>query len=330
VNVLALSLFVTTASAQTASRNEPTETADEQGGICPTTHNLESAPSAQYWLEGVIGSKTVKMYLDRGGSGVVGLFYEPNDDWKPVLLGGMWKPTGIDLSAGTDSAAFDPEAPTLIGRLQGQLKDNGFLGVWMHGGGEQSEPVRLSVVPKTGCEGKGAWKRFVNPELPFSFSYPASWKLLQEKEGGDNYIRLICPDPEKMAYNADIIISEGLGDPQAGTALVRCGKEWRYNADCDDDIKQSAFNHIPVQSVRHGMNILDISDREWRNYCRNGHYVAQTDGTDLVVLLHNGWINIQKVGEDPDIVGRIVDSLHAHTAKRFLAGDALPKVAKPR
>jgi hypothetical protein len=118
--------------------------------------------------------------------------------------------------------------------------------------GVQSESVRLSAVPKTGCEGKGAWKRFDSPKWPFSFSYPDSWKLVEEKEGGDSYIRLICPDPEEMAYSRDITVSEGLGDPQAGTDLVRCGKEWRYNADCDYDIKQSAFNHIPAQRVRHG------------------------------------------------------------------------------
>jgi hypothetical protein len=67
-NVLALLLFVMAASAQTAPSNEPTETADEQSGLCPTTHNLESDPSAQYWLEDLIGSKSVRMYLNRGGS----------------------------------------------------------------------------------------------------------------------------------------------------------------------------------------------------------------------------------------------------------------------
>jgi hypothetical protein len=129
VNGLALFLFVMTASAQTAPSNVPTETADEQTAFCPSTHNLEVEPSTQYWLEGVIGSKIVKMYLNRGGSGVVGLFYEPNGDWKPVLLGGMWKPTGIDLTAGADSAAFDPETRAPIG-FKGSL-----LTMFFSGGG---------------------------------------------------------------------------------------------------------------------------------------------------------------------------------------------------
>jgi hypothetical protein len=78
------------------------------------------------------------------------------------------------------------------------------------------------------------------------------------------------------------------------------------------------------------MDILDISDREWRMFCRDiGGYVGQTEGTDLVVLLHGGWIGIQQAGADSDLVGRIVNTIHAHTAKRFSPGPDLPKAAKP-
>jgi len=318
VRVLAPLLVVTATSAQTAPSNTPGETADEQSGFCPRTHNLEAHPSARYWLDGVIGSKTARMYLDRGGSGVVGLFYEPNGDWKPVLLGGMWKPSRIDLSAWDDGAAFEPETSAPIGHLQGQLADNVLLGQWMPAGNDHAEPVRLSVVPRASCAGKGKWKRFDNPKWPFSFSYPASWKLVEKKEPwGSSYIRLICPDPEEMAYDTDVTVSEGLGDPSASkqTGLVRCGKEWRYDAGCGDDISQSAFGHIPSQSVRHGMRILDISDHEWRLYCRNGGYVGQSDGTDLVALQKNGWINITGEGGASDIVERIVDTVRPHTRK---------------
>jgi hypothetical protein len=292
VNGLALFLFVMTASAQTAPSNVPTETADEQTAFCPSTHNLEVEPSTQYWLEGVIGSKIVKMYLNRGGSGVVGLFYEPNGDWKPVLLGGMWKPTGIDLTAGADSAAFDPETRAPIGRLQGQLADNVFLGRWTPTGSDHAEPVRLSVVPKTECDGRGAWKRFNSQKWPISFSYPASWRLSEEHDDGSgDYIHLICPDPEAMAYNNDVTIEVGVGKPTEKAGLVLCGESWRYDADCGEDLKDSPYSHIAAQSVRHGMKILDISDHEWREYCSNGGgYVGQTDGTDRVILLRNGWI----------------------------------------
>jgi hypothetical protein len=329
VNLLALFLCALTASAQTAPSSEPDETAGEQTGFCPTTHNLELAPKAEYWLEGVLGSKTVKMYLNRGGSGVVGLFYEPNGDWKPILLGGMWKPSGIDLSAGADSAAFDSETLAPIGRLQGQLTDNLFLGQWTPTGSDNAEPVHLSVVPKIECDGKGVWKRFDSQKWPFSFSYPAAWHLVEEHDGPGDYIRLICPDPESMAYDNDVIVKEAVGKPTEESGLVLCGKEWRYNADCGDDIKDSAFDHIPVQSVRHGMKIMDISAREWRNYCRYGGYVAQTDGTDRVVLLQNGWIRITWQ-DASDIVGRIVETVRAHTAKSFPADHELPKAKKPQ
>jgi hypothetical protein len=316
VRVIALFVIVMSASAQSVSNKEPDETADEQSGFCPRTHNLESTPSAEYWLEGVIGSKTVKMYLNRGGSGVVGLFYEPKGDWKPVFLGGMWKPSGIDLSAGANSAAFDPEALAPIGRLQGQLTGNVFLGQWVPTGGAHADPVRLSVVPKTECDGKGAWKRFDSPKWPFSFSYPASWHLVEEHDGPGDYLRLICPDPEEMAYDTDVTIKESVGKPTEKDGLVRCGKEWRYDAECGDDIKDSVFGHIAVQSARHGMTILDISDHEWRVYCRDfDGYVGQGGGTDLVVLLQNGWIGITDAKDDSEMDGRIVDTIRAHAAK---------------
>jgi len=270
LRLLALFAFVATASAQVAPSNESTETANEQSGLCPMTHSLESSPSAQYWLDGVIGSKTVRMHLERGGSGVVGLFYEPNGDWIPVLLGGMWKPSGVDLSAGASRAAFDPETAAPIGRLQGQLTGNAFIGQWTPEGRAQSEPVRLSVVPKTGCEGKGAWKRFDSPKWPFSFSYPASWHLVEEHDGTGESIRLVCPDPEEMAYNSDVTIQQGLGQPADKSRLVRCGNSWRYDADCGEDVKDSLYSHVAVERVRHGLSILDISNHEWRAYCRNG------------------------------------------------------------
>jgi len=313
--VPALFLLVLTVSAQTAPDNAGQETADEQTGYCPHTHSLESRPSAQYWLHGVIGSKAVKMYLDRGGSGVVGLFYDTKSDWTPVFLGGTWKPEGLDLSASVNSSAFDREASTPLGRLQGQLVGKVLLGHWTPAGSEHVEPIHLSVVPKTGCAVKGEWTRFESPKWPFSFSYPASWKLVEEKQGNDEHIRFICPDPEEMAYDADVTLSEGLGAPAPKTGLVRCAEGWRYDAECGDDIEHSASSHIPVQTGRPGLRILDLSDREWRLSCRGGDYVGQTDGTDVVVLLQKGWVSITAERSDRDTIERIANSICPRRSK---------------
>jgi hypothetical protein len=310
VNVLALLLLVLTTAAQTVPSKDQEETADEQSGICPTTHNLESSPSAKYWLEGVIGSKNVKMFLNRGGSGVVGLFYEPVGDWTPVLLGGMWKSRGIDLTAGTDSDAYHSLTP--IGRLQGQLANNVFLGHWTSKGADHSEPVRLSVVPEIGCDGKGEWKTFDSPNWPFSFSYPASWHIKEEKD----YIRVMCPDPETMAYSFDVYIAEGVGEPPEESGLVRCGDNWRYGAKCAENVENDPFNPIPKQSVRLGVKILDVSDgHEWRNYCRNGGYIGQGGGTDIFVLSPDGWVEVSGAGDVSDIVAPITRSMRPHTSK---------------
>lgn len=240
---------------------------------CPSHYDLSSStqgqdgasqsgsdtPTRQYDLQGMVGSRTVKMYLNRAGSDSDGLFYFLEGDWTPVFLFGDWKPDGFEFSGESKN-----QKPT--GRLQGQLADNLLLGQWTPAGSDRAEPVRLLVVPKTSCDGKGAWKRFDNPNWPFSFSYPASWHIKEEH----GYIHVMCPDPEEMVYDTDVTISEGLGEPSAETGLARCGMEWRYYANCSDDLTRSAYSHIPVESVRHGMRILDMSEHEWRLYCRNG------------------------------------------------------------
>lgn len=311
--VITFSLCVATFSAQTAPKSEAQDTADEQTAYCPNTHKLGATPSAQYWLEGFVGSKAVRMFLNRGGSGVVGLFYEPGGDWTPILLGGMWKLDSVDLTAGKDIAAFDRETQAPIGRLQGKLSNKVLIGKWLPKGSEQAEPVRLSVIPKMGCEAKGAWKHFESQKWPYSFSYPASWKLVEEKSGRDSYIRLMCPDPEALAYDADVTIDEGAGDPTEESGVVRCGDSWRFKVDCDEDIKDHASAYSPKESTRHGLKILDISEREWRGSCRSGGYIGQTEGIDQVVLLRDGWFRI--TGPEDGIVAHIVDTIRPHSSK---------------
>jgi hypothetical protein len=59
---------------------------DTMASYCPQTARLSGRP-ADRWFEGTIGPKHVRMYVERGGQEVVGLYYDVAD-WKPILLGG--------------------------------------------------------------------------------------------------------------------------------------------------------------------------------------------------------------------------------------------------
>ena len=53
---------------------------------CPNTKDLSNAKEMnEYWLEGVMGPKQIRMYLERGDDAVVGLYYDVAD-WKPILF----------------------------------------------------------------------------------------------------------------------------------------------------------------------------------------------------------------------------------------------------
>lgn len=270
------------------------------------SQNQNASPAREYRLQGSIGSKAVRMYLNLDEPVPRGLFYAPEGDWTPVFLFGGLKSNRFDFDGESED-----EKP--VGRLQGQFVGSVFAGQWMPAGSDKAERVHVSVVPAISCNGDGNWRQFDSPKWPLSFSYPASWKLMEETSGNDRHIRLTCPDPQEMIDNNDVFIKEGKGQPEE---LTLCGKQWRYGAECNEDVKNSAFDHTPSESVRHGMKFLDVSGgHEWRAYCRNGGYVGQTDGTDIFLLSRDNWIEISQTGASSDIVGRIGDTVHVNTAK---------------
>ena len=74
-------------------------------GLCPSWPELEDGPSGDYWLEGIIGQRPVRMHLERGGGVVVGAFYY-TDDWAPFVLRGRWKNGDVVEVTHTTSAAW--------------------------------------------------------------------------------------------------------------------------------------------------------------------------------------------------------------------------------
>lgn len=300
-----LLLTVTFWAVQSANPQKAEDTRNLQTGYCPQTHQLEAEPSQQFFLDGAIGRRTVRMYLDRGGPGIVGLFYYSDGrDWTPTVLGGDWAETGkIDMTDRTEIRAG-------TGRMQGELADGHFTGSWTLLGTGNVEAVKLSTIPKPDCDGKGPWKRFDDPKWPISFAYPASWLLHVSADS----IALICPNPEEIASGGEVDIYEGEGSPDGPTQLFQCGNSWKFGEDCGCEHEKGL--HCQPAKIRHQKHgtILDVSDREWRIYCRDGGYAAAGDGTDRIVLLHDSWTEITGQVGPSAIIDRLIETLKPRSA----------------
>lgn len=290
-------LLLTFASFVTAQATNPQDNDNLQTGYCPNTHQLEVAPSQKFFFEGRIGRRHVRLYLNRGGSGVVGLFFDMGDNWEVSQFGGTWKDRKIDASDATE----DHPASA---RLEATVGDNRLTGSWT-GANNRPEPVSLVSIPEPKCDGKGDWKRFDESTSRVTFSYPESWNLEQDRDG----IRLTCPDPYEIAYNHNMGITMGTGAFKGPADLKKCGDKWVYNSTCDCGRDEGSSCHVAKVTRSGSATILDVSDQEWRVYCRDGGYVGQGDGEDIVVLLPHSWLEIFSSSNSSEVVTRLIKTI---------------------
>jgi hypothetical protein len=290
--------------AQSPDSPGPDRTNDLQTAYCPNTHQLEVTPSQKLFLDGTIGRHHVRMYLDRGGTGVVGLFFDVGGNWEVTQLGGTWKSNRMDASNQTDD---DPAT----GHLEASMSGNRLTGTWTAIKSNQHEPIDLVTIPEPKCDGRGDWKGFDDPAAPLTFSYPASWHLKQDNDG----IWLTCPNPSDIAYSQDLGIMMGSGRFKGPTDLVQCGDQWIYNADCDCKHVDEASCRVAKASRKGPATILDVSDHEWRVYCHGGGYVGQGGGEDVIVLLPHSWVEIVANGDSSEIVDHLIQTVKEHPSK---------------
>jgi len=274
---------------------------DYQSAVCPSEPALELDPSSQYWLEGSLGPRRVRMYLGRGGEAVVGVLYD-TENWLPLILGGRWKEGGVvELTARIED--------TPVGQLDGRVMTAGFAGFWkpQRNIAIKNGPVRLKTISQPNCtQLTGALRRFSDLQWPVTFSYPDSWRLNVQADA----LRLTCPDPSAMAYSDfDIKVIQGsLASKGDGAGnFVRCGGTWRYGRFCDcdnlDACKEAEVNH------RDGIAILAGDEQEWRVYCRNGGYVASGFGYDRLLLIDNRWVELSGQGPPSELIEEIVKTV---------------------
>ena len=105
-------------------------------------------------------------------------------------------------------------------------------------------------------------------------------------------ITLICPNPQEIAFGSEVQIYEGEGPLDGPTQVIQCGKNWRFGSECACEHQESLDCRSAKIRRRKQETIQDVSDREWRIYCRDGGYVAAGDGIDRIVLLPDSWTEV--------------------------------------
>lgn len=292
--------------AQNPNQRAASDSQNLQTAYCPQTHPLEVEPSQKFFFDGTIGKRHIRMYLDRGGSGVVGLFFD-KATWQVTELGGTWNNGQINAS---DEAEEHPATE----RLSASLAGDRLIGSWSPVNSNDAEPVDLTIIPEPKCDGKESWTRFDDSRSSASLSYPASWHLNQ----GRNGVWITCPDPSEIAYSQDVYIQMGSGEFQGPPELLQCGDSWIYRttgSKCDCDHPDDAGCHT-TRAVRRGSAIvLDVGEHEWRNYCHGGGYMGQGSGEDRIVLLPHSWVEIMAQGKSSEAIDRFVDSVMEHSAQ---------------
>lgn len=274
---------------------------------CPKTHRLEAAPSQKFFLDGTIGQRHVRMYLDRGGSGVVGLFFDKTT-WQITEIGGTWNNGQIDSS---DEAENHPAT----GHFSASFAGNRLIGSWTSENGNQADPIDLSTIPEPTCDGKEAWERFDDATKPVSFAYPASWHVEEDRDG----IWLTCPDPSEIVYSQGVLIKMGSGTFQSPPQLLQCNDKWVYGtsgSECDCNHPDNNGCHSAKPTHSGDATVLDVGDHEWRTYCHSGGYVGQGEGEDRIILLPHSWAEIVASGKSAVLIDRLVDSIKEHRAAK--------------
>lgn len=286
-------VIVATALAQAPTPKQ------QQTGYCPKTAVLEASPQQQFWFEGTLGKRHVRMYLDRGGDGVVGVFYD-TADWVPVLLGGKW------MSGPTEKMELiaRSERDVGLGVMKGRLTANGLVGEWTQGNEDKEIAFHLKGVPQPKCDGKEPWKSFNDSHWPITFSYPASWHISTAEKS----VTLTCPDASWMAYEEqEIHVLQGADEDKEPTDFVQCGEKWIYGYDCKCGRERDGCQTAAAEN-REGMTVLKADKLEWRVYCRDGGYVGSGWGDRRILTFEDTWIVVEAEGTAAELVERIAGS----------------------
>jgi hypothetical protein len=271
---------------------------------CPP--DFDGQPASSHSLEGTIGHSRVRVYLERGGAAVVGIYYYTRQG-KPLVLEGAWGADG-DVRLRESTVREGDET----GAIEGRLSPAGLTGVWTSPDGARRLPVKLRSVPTPPCDGRGPWRRFEAPDWPVTFSYPASWLL---RVDGDQLL-VSCPDPAAMLSEpAGVTVRRGAGVESFDQgSFARCAGKWYVAAidRCACDSLESCV--LAAEKPRDGMVVVD-TQTQWRGQCRLGGYTGLVDAKGALYLIDGGrrWATLAGAAGVEEVLARIGKSVRPRT-----------------
>jgi hypothetical protein len=175
-----------------------------------TPAGQQPAELPETWLEGNIGRRSLRMFLEAAGwpkdDGVWGVYYY-TDDRFPITLEGERLPNGvIRVYEGDPGDSREDRA-----RMDLSF-GSAVTGTWMPADGGKTLPVRLRRTKQPApfeIAVRNA-RRFANPGWLMELTYPAGWFL----EASGTHLKLRSPDPQDMMFDNALTCNRGRGLPR--------------------------------------------------------------------------------------------------------------------
>ena len=178
-------------------------------------------------LAGVVNGRDAQAYFDMAAvsgapEGLSGSVLFPRDRTNTPLAD---MPIGLSGARGADACTAelteherDTDATWSL-----RIEDSARVAGQRRTPDGSAESILFTIVPKTSCDGAGAWRTFSAPDWPIAFDYPAAWVITAD---GDD-IALECPSVAQLASGGSwLSFEQGRFPPRDATVPATAGEPY--------------------------------------------------------------------------------------------------------
>ena len=165
---------------------------------------LTQAECAALWqngveLAGVVGGRVAQAYFDMAAvsgapEGLSGIVVVPRDRTNTPLAD---TPIGLSGARGADACTAelkeherDADATWSL-----RIEDDARVAGQRRTPDGSADSILFTIVPKTSCDGAGAWRTFSASDWPITFDYPVGWVITADEDD----IAIECPSVAQLA-----------------------------------------------------------------------------------------------------------------------------------